>query len=191
VSRTGRRPGAPETRATILASARRGFGARGYDATSLRSIAEEAGVDPALLVHYFGNKEGLFAAALGVTVRPSELFAGLETAEVGEAVEAIVRRYVVMLDVDQTRDALLSLVRSAVSNERAAAMLREFLTEEILTVMSALIDCPDARLRASLAAAQLVGIAMLRHVVRVEPLAAASSDEIVALAAPVVERYFR
>jgi hypothetical protein len=86
---------------------------------------------------------------------------------------------------------MLALVRSAVSNERAAAMLREFVTEELLTIVGGLSDRADARMRASLVAAQLIGVAMLRHVVKIETLADATPDEIVALVAPVIEQYLR
>ena len=191
MSRTGRRPGAPETREVILAAARRAFGDRGYEATSLRSIADRVHVDPALLVHYFGSKEGLFLAALEVTVGPSALFSGLSALDVREAAELIVGRYLTVLDQEETRDVVLALVRSAVSSERAATMLREFLVGEMLACLSTLIDKPDGRLRASLVVAQLIGIAVLRHVVKLDAVVRASSDELVSLVAPVIEVYLR
>jgi AcrR family transcriptional regulator len=191
VSRTGRRPGAPDTRDAILAVARRRFATRGYDATSLRGIAADAQVDPALLIHYFGTKEGLFIAATGLPARLPDLFAGLDGADRRESAEALVRGYLAAVDSDQSRNAILALVRSAVSNEKAAAMMREFLTTELLSVIAEWTQAPDAPLRASLVAAQLVGIAMLRHVVRVDPVARASPDEIVALVTPVIEQYLR
>lgn len=191
MNRTGRRPGVPGTREAILAVARRRFATRGYDATSLRGIAADAKVDPALLIHYFGTKEGLFTAATGFPVRLSELFAGLDGSDRHESAEALVRGYLQVVDSDQSRNAILALVRSAVSQEKAAAMLREFLTSELLSVIAGWTQAPNAPLRAALVAAQLVGIAMLRHVVRVDPVAKASPDEIVALVAPVIEQYLR
>jgi AcrR family transcriptional regulator len=191
MSRTGRRPGTPDTRDEILAVARRQFGTRGYDATSLRGIASDAKVDPALLIHYFGTKDGLFAAATGLPTGLSQLFAGAQTASLRDFSESLVRVYLQFVDSDQSRNAILALVRSAVSNEKAAAMLREFLTAELLPVIGRRTDHPDASLRASLVAAQLMGIAMLRHVLRVDHVAQASPDEIVALAAPVIEQYLR
>jgi AcrR family transcriptional regulator len=191
MSRTGRRPGAPDTRDAILAVARRRFATRGYDATSLRSIATDARVDPALLIHYFGTKEGLFAEATGLPAGVSALLSGMGGASLPETIEALVRGYLQLVDSDRSRNAILALVRSAVSQERAAAMLREFLTAELLTGIAALTSLPNAPLRASLVAAQLVGIAMLRHVVRVGPVARATPDEIVTLVAPVIERYLR
>ena len=189
MSRTGRRPGTPDTRDAILAVARRQFATRGYEATSLRGIAADAKVDPALLIHYFGTKEGLFTAATGLPAGLSELFAGIEDMPLHESAAFIVRSYLQLVDSDQSRNAILALVRSAVSNEKAAAMLREFLTAQLLSVIAGWTDRPDAPLRAALVAAQLVGIAMLRHVVRVDPVAQASPDEIVALVAPVIEQY--
>jgi AcrR family transcriptional regulator len=189
MTRTGRRAGNLDTREAILAVARRRFGTRGYDATSLRSIATEAHVDPALLIHYFSTKEGLFVAAMGLDQRPSELLGDLASLTSREAAEKVVRVYLEMVDSDESRNAMLSLVRSAVSNEKAADMLREFLGQEFLSVVTSLCDEPDVRLRVSLIASQLIGIAMLRHVIRVDPLAHAKREEIVALVAPRIESY--
>jgi AcrR family transcriptional regulator len=195
MTRTGRRPGTPDTREKILAVARRGFATRGYDATSLRGIATDAEVDPALLIHYFGTKEGLFTAATGLPTGLSELFAAPAAAAAAPALrdfaESLVRTYLRFVDSDQSRNAILALVRSAVSNEKAAAMLREFLAAELLPVIASRTGHENAPLRASLVAAQLMGVAMLRHVVRLDPVARASPDEIVALVAPVIEQYLR
>ena len=189
MSRTGRRPGTPATRDAILAVARRRFATRGYDATSLRSIATEAEVDPALVIHYFGTKEGLFVAATGLPAGLPELFGNLAALPLHDYVQALVRGYLQLVDSDKSRNAILALVRSAVSNDKAAAMLREFLTAELLPVIARLTGHPDAQLRASLVAAQLIGIATLRHVIRIEPLARAGPDEIVTLVTPAIERY--
>ena len=191
MSRTGRRPGAPDTRDTILAIARRRFAIRGYDATSLRDIAAEAQVDPALIIHYFGTKEGLFGAAAGLPDGLSGLLEDLAVLPLHDFTQALVRAYLELVDSDGSRNAILALVRSAVSNDNAAAMLREFLTAELLPVIGRLTRHPDAPLRASLVAAQLIGIATQRHVIRLEPLVRASPDEIVALVAPAIEQYLR
>lgn len=191
MSRTGRRPGAPETREEILVAARRAFGDRGYEATSLRSIAEHVQVDPALLVHYFGSKEGLFAAALEVSFGPGALFSGLEDLDPAGAAELIVRRYLSVLDQEDKRDVVLSLVRSAVSSERAAAMLRDFLFGETIGALGPSTKGSDFQLRASLVVAQLIGIAMLRHVVKVDAVVRAGDDELVSLVVPAIEGYLR
>jgi AcrR family transcriptional regulator len=191
MSRTGRRPGTPDTRDEILAVARRQFATRGYDATSLRGIANDAKVDPALLIHYFGTKEGLFAAATGLPTGLSQVFAGAQTTSLRDFSESLVRVYLQFVDSDQSRNAILALVRSAVSNDKAAAMLREFLAAELLPVVESHTGHDDAPLRASLVAAQLIGTAVLRHVLRVDHVVKASQDEIVALVAPVIEQYLR
>ena len=191
MSRTGRRSGTPDTRDAILAAARGRFATRGYDATSLREIAAEAGVDPALVVHYFGTKEGLFAAATGLPDGLPGLLENLTVLPLHDFAEALVRAYLQLIDSDGSRNAILALVRSAVSNEKAAATLRDFLTAELLPVIGRLTTHPDAQLRASLVAAQLIGIATQRHVIRLEPLVRASPDEIVSLVAPAIEQYLR
>jgi AcrR family transcriptional regulator len=191
VTRTGRRPGTSDTRDQILAVARRRFATRGYDATSLRGIATDAKVDPALLIHYFGTKEGLFTAATGLPAGLSEVFAGQQGQTLRDFSESLARSYLRFVDSDQSRNAILALVRSAVSNENAAAMLREFLAAELLPVIASRTGHENAPLRAGLVAAQLMGVAMLRHVVRLDPVARATPDEIVALVAPVIEHYLR
>jgi AcrR family transcriptional regulator len=191
MSRTGRRPGATDTRGAILAVARRRFATRGYDATSLRGIATEARVDPALVIHYFGSKEELFVAAAGLPAEFPVLLDGLATLPPGDFAQALVRTYLRIVDSDPSRSAILALVRSAVSNEKAATMLREFLTSALLKVIAGQTGHEDAPLRASLVAAQLIGIAMLRHVLRVEPLVRATTDEIAALVAPAIEQCLR
>jgi AcrR family transcriptional regulator len=191
MTRTGRRPGTSDTRDQILAVARRRFATRGYDATSLRGIATDAKVDPALLIHYFGTKEGLFTAATGLPTGLSEVFAGQQGQTLRDFAESLVRSYLRFVDGDQSRNAILALVRSAVSNEKAAAMLREFLAAELLPVIASRTGHENAPLRAGLVAAQLMGVAMLRHVVRLDPVARATPNEIVALVAPVIEHYLR
>jgi AcrR family transcriptional regulator len=191
MTRTGRRPGTSDTRDQILAVARRRFATRGYDATSLRGIAIDAKVDPALLIHYFGTKEGLFTAATGLPTGLSEVFAGQQGQTLRDFAESLARSYLGFVDSDQSRNAILALVRSAVSNEKAAAMLREFLAAELLPVIASRTGHENAPLRAGLVAAQLMGVAMLRHVVRLDPVARATPDEIVALVAPVIEHYLR
>lgn len=189
MTRTGRRPGTSDTRDQILAVARRLFATRGYDATSLRGIATDAKVDPALLIHYFGTKEGLFTAATGLPTGLAALFAGQQDQTLRDFAESLVSSYLGFVDSDQSRNAILALVRSAVSNEKAAALLREFLAAELLPVIVSRTGHENAALRASLVAAQLMGVAMLRHVVRLDPVARATPDEIIALVAPVIEQY--
>jgi AcrR family transcriptional regulator len=191
VNRTGRRPGVPETREAILVAARRRFAARGYEATSLRDVAGDADVDPALVLHYFKSKEGLFTAATGLPDELPRLLASLAELPRQEFAATLVRSYLHLMDHDGSRNAMLALVRSAVSNDKAAATLRDFMTASLLPAIARLTTHPDAPLRASLVAAQLVGIATQRHVIRLDPLVRATPDEIVSLVAPAIEQYLR
>ena len=191
MNRTGRRPGVPDTRDAILDAARRRFATRGYDATSVRAIATEAEVDPALVIHYFGTKETLFIAAAGLPPALPGLIASLGALPLQDFGQALARGYLGFIDSDDSRNAILALVRSAVSHDKAAAILREFLTAQLLPVIARHTGHADPELRASLIAAQLIGIAMLRHVLRVETLAKATHDDIATLVAPVIEQYLR
>ncbi len=191
MTRSGRRPGTPDTRDHIVAVARRAFGAKGYDATSIRSIAAEAEVDPGLLIHYFGSKEGVFRAALEVVVKSGQLSHGIDGLTSRERAEQLVRRYLAVLAREDSRNVVMGLIRSAVSNEQAADLLRDVLAQELLASVESVIDAPDARLRASLIVAQLVGIATLKYVVRVVSIAQATDEDIVGLASSAIERYLR
>jgi AcrR family transcriptional regulator len=171
--------------------ARRAFGAKGYDATSIRSIAAEAEVDPGLLIHYFGSKEGVFRAALEVVVKSGQLSHGIDGLTSRERAEQLVRRYLAVLAREDSRNVVMGLIRSAVSNEQAADLLRDVLAQELLASVESVIDAPDARLRASLIVAQLVGIATLKYVVRVVSIAQATDEDIVGLASSAIERYLR
>jgi len=191
VNRTGRRPGNPETRDAILAAARRGFATRGFAATSVRAIATDAQVDPALVIHYFGTKEALFVEATGLPPAVPGLLASLAGLPLQDFGQALAGTYIRFVDSDDSRNAILALVRSAVSHEEAATMLRDLLTAQLLPVITRHTGHQDAQLRASLIAAQLIGIAMLRHVLRLEALAKPTPDEIAALVGPVIQQYLK
>ena len=111
MSRTGRRPGTPDTRETILTAARRRFATRGYDATSVRAIATAAEVDPALVIHYFGTKEALFIAAAGLPAGISGLFGTLAALPDQDFGRTLVRSYLKLVDRDDSRNGILALVR--------------------------------------------------------------------------------
>ncbi|MFC7217012.1 TetR family transcriptional regulator [Streptomyces polyrhachis] len=192
----------PGARERILAAARGEFAERGYDKASIRAIARRADVDPALVHHYFGPKEQVFEAALEVDFAPAMelpevIFGGASTGGGGGAGSGVdegagerLTRY--MLGVWEsalTREPLLAVVRSAVNNEAAAAIFRRVVVRNVLRRVTPRLAGPDAELRAELAVAQLVGVAMLRYVVKVEPLASAGVEEIVARVAPVVQRH--
>lgn len=189
--RTGRRPGNPDTREAILAAARELFAERGYDAASIRGIATAAGVDPALVHHYFGTKEQLFIATVQFPVNPEEIFSRATAGGRDEVGERLVRTFVSVWD-SPAGTAGAALLRSAVSSEWGARMLREFVMRHILRRILAMIDVADesdAPLRATLVGSQLVGLAIARYIIRVEPLASAPRETLVAAIGPTIQRY--
>jgi AcrR family transcriptional regulator len=187
--RTGRRPGPNRTRAAILDEARRAFAARGYEAVSVRAVAREAEVDPALVHRFFGSKEELFIAAMDLPVSPSGLVAALLVDGIDDLGERLVARLLAVFDDPRSFAPFLALIRGAVSNEQAAAMLREFVTREVLGRLAAAAS-PDApQLRASLAGSQVIGLAMARYVVGVPPLAGADPATVAACVGPTIQRY--
>lgn len=187
MARTGRRPGPTETRGEILGAARQLFGELGYDGATIRGIAREAGVDPALVHHFFGTKEHVFVAAMEFPFHPEDVVAKVVAGPPAQMGERLVRFFLGVWGDSHGRSAFLALVRSASSNERAAAMLREFVTSALLGRIADRVGLP--RLRVELVAAQLMGIALLRFILELEPLVSADDEEIVALVAPVVQQY--
>ncbi|MCG7528903.1 TetR family transcriptional regulator [Streptomyces sp. OfavH-34-F] len=179
----------PDARTRILEAARAQFAERGYDKTSVRGIARAAGVDPALVHHYFGTKDEVFAAAIEVSFEPALLVpAALEgdTADVGER---LARAFIGIWEDPATRAPLLAVLRSALTHEAAAAVLRGFVLRRLLDRVAAGLDIPDATFRAELAASHMVGIAILRYVLKAEPLASADPEEIITMVAPTLQRY--
>ncbi|MEU4052948.1 TetR family transcriptional regulator [Streptomyces olivaceus] len=176
------------TRDRILTTAREEFSERGYEKTSVRGIAKAAGVDPALVHHYFGTKEQVFAAAVEVAFAPAlEAPGAIADGPLAGVGERLTRFILGVWENPATRTPLLAILRSAVNNETAAAVFRRLIADQVLHRVAAQLDPPDAELRVELAAAQLVGCAMLRYVVKVEPLASADAEQIVARLAPVVQ----
>ena len=186
--RTGRRPGAGGTGEKILAAARAHFARVGYEAGTVRGIAAEAGVDPSLVLHYFGSKEGLFRAAVDFPVNPADFIPRLLAPGLDELGERLVRFFLETWDSPAGRP-LLALVRSVVASEDAAALLREFVTREVLGRLARALDVDQPQLRASLAASQLIGMAMLRYVIKLEPLASAPPEVVARWLGPAVQRY--
>jgi AcrR family transcriptional regulator len=187
--RTGRRPGPNQTRAAIVRAARAAFAERGYDAVSIRSVARDAGVDPALVHRFYGSKEALFIAAMELPVAPSALVAGLLSEGVDRLGERLVRTFLELFDRPEAFAPFLALIRGAVSNERAAALLREFVTREVLGRLAAAASPDRPDLRAALAGSQIVGLAMARYVVRIAPLAGADRETVVKCVGPAIQRY--
>lgn len=179
---------APATRDRILEAAREEFSERGYEKTSVRGIAKAAGVDSALVHHYFGTKEQVFEAAIEVAFAPAlNASTAVEAGPLEGVGERLTRFIFGIWENPATRTPLLAIVRSAVNNEAAAAVFRRLIATQLLRRIAGQLDLPDPELRAELAAAQLVGVAMLRYVIRVEPLASADPERIIGRVAPVVQ----
>ncbi len=185
----GRRAGDSGSRDAILGAARHRFARLGYEGATLRGIAADAGVDSALVHHFYGTKERLFVAAMRFPVVPSEPLSRLDTAERDRLGEAVVRLVVEIWEDRDARATLLGLLRSAVTNAGAARMLREFVSSTILSVVQRVALAPEAEFRASLVATQVVGLMFTRYVVELEPIASVGADELVAAIGPTIQRY--
>ncbi|HKQ02017.1 MAG TPA: TetR family transcriptional regulator [Actinomycetes bacterium] len=189
MARTGRRPGVSGTREAILDAARRAFAEHGYQHATIRGVADLAGVDPALVHHYFGTKQALFVAAVQLPVNPVEQLMAVLAEDPGQAGERMVELFLSIWDHAADQSPLLALVRSAVGDEHAAAMLREFIAEEVLGQIAHRLGSPDAQLRATLVGSQIIGLAMARYIVKVEPLASAPAAQVVGAIGPTLQRY--
>lgn len=187
--RTGRRPGESTTREAILEAARRLFAERGYAGATIRAIAAEAGVDAALVVHFFGSKAGLLAEAIEWPFDPEvempKLLAGGRKQVGGN----LVRLFVTSWDRDGDRNPILTLLRAATIEPQAAELLREFLRERLYPPLLEQLGSDEPDLRADLAASQLIGLGIVRHILKVEPVASATQDDVVAWIGPAVQRY--
>jgi AcrR family transcriptional regulator len=182
--RSGRRPGDSGTRTAILEAARESFGASGYAGTTIRGIARTAGVDPALVHRFFGSKESLFGAALELPYDPAELLPMVLAGGLDGLGERLVRTVLTIWDATPGQGPMLALLRSAVTDEAAAATLRDFVDRALFAPLAHAVGADSPALRASLAGSQMVGLAVARYVVRLEPLASATADEL----APAVGR---
>jgi AcrR family transcriptional regulator len=211
----GRRAGDSGTRETILDAARHRFAEHGYDGATIRSIAADAAVDPALVHHFFGSKEQLFVAAMRLPFAPGEMIlAALAPGAQAPGVSAgeqLIRTALRAWDDAAVRRTLLGLLRSALTSEQAARMLREFISETILgpVAQAARADgtavagqgaaagsgagAPggnaDAEYRAAMVASQVLGLAVTRFVLALGPVASASPDDLAATIGPTLQRY--
>jgi len=185
----GRRPGGADTRAAIIEAARKAFAAKGYDKASMRGIAREAGVDPALVHHYFEGKAALFAETLDVPVNPAELIERITAGDVDRLGWRIVETFLTVWEPPDRHDALVALVRSSMTSEEAARMLREFLGREVFGRIAASTGVADPQLRGALAASQMIGLVVTRYVIRVPAMAEATREELVERIGPVLQKH--
>ena len=187
-TRRGRRPGAPDTRAAILAAARGLFASSGYAGTSIRAVAAAAGVDAALVHHYFGTKDDLFLAALQLPIDPRTAMTPVLEGGLPDAGEHLLRVFLGVWDDEQNQQPLLALVRG-LAEPSGQRLVRDGVLQMVLgPVGRGLgIDEPDRRM--ALVASQMVGVVILRYLLRAEPLASMAPDELVAAYAPTLQRY--
>jgi len=188
-ARTGRRPGDSRTRGDILTAARDEFAERGFDRATIRGIAAAAGVDPALVLHYFGSKEQLFGDALQIPVEPGQVLRRVMDQRIDDMGPTMVRTFLEAWEPEESRSPLVAMVRSAMTNETAMTLVREYLGRRVFGPITQALGAPDAELRATLMGSQFIGLAMMRYIARIEPLASASVDELVAAVGPTMQRY--
>jgi AcrR family transcriptional regulator len=186
--RRGRRPGRSDSRADILRASRQLFATFGYERTTIRGIAREAAVDPALVHHFFGTKDRLFEVSLQLPVNLAEAIPALVGPGLDGLGERLTRFYLSLWE-SESAAAMLTVLRTAVSQDRAAALLRRFVGREVIGKLATELNQPNPQLRAALVGSQLVGVAMVRYVVQVEPLASVSREQVVAAVSPTVQRY--
>ncbi|MCH0540759.1 TetR family transcriptional regulator [Streptomyces sp. MUM 203J] len=179
----------PGARERILEAARTEFAERGYDKTSVRGIAKAAGVDAALVHHYFGTKDEMFAAAVEMSFEPAMVIPAVLGQGPEGVGERLARFFLGVWENPATRAPLLAVVRSALTHEAAAKVLRGFVLRRLLERVAGELAVPDPEFRAELAASHMIGIAIMRYVIQVEPLATADPEEIVAMVAPTLQRY--
>lgn len=190
MARTGRRSGDQDTRETILDAARTAFAESGYRAT-IRQIASAADVDPALVLHYFGNKDALYAASIRMPVEPSALRAAISAGRRDEVGTRLATFFFAVWENSELREPFLAILRGAISgHDPGLVAFRGFISSTMVPIVADQIDGDQPRLKAELAVAQLVGIAVLRYVVELEPIASTPLDDVVGIVAPRIQTYF-
>ncbi len=171
----------------LLDAARAAYGKRGYVETTIKGVAAAAGVAPDVAMRYYRNREQLFAAAMRLPFDPATSIAQLLAPGIDGLGERLVRVTLRMLDDPETREQLAEMVRTGAGASKATASLREYLESAVVDRVVTVLGVPDARMRVSLATSYLLGIATMRYVLAIEPIASATEDEIVALVAPAVQ----
>jgi AcrR family transcriptional regulator len=187
LGKVGRRPGETATQAAILQAATRQFGSLGFDATTIRSIASEAGVDPALVMHFFGSKTELFVAAIDWPFDPAEEVPRVIGDDPAGAGKRLVELFISTWDAEEKRNTIVALLRAAMNQDAAARQLREFIELEILEPLLTALGSDKLELRANLVASQLLGVGIVRYVLAFEPLASLPPAAVVDLISPSVQ----
>ncbi len=180
----GRRPGSPDTRERIREAARVRFLADGYQAVSLRAIAAEAGVDVALVSYYFGSKQGLFAATMALPMNPADIFQEVLKSDVKSLPERALRALLAVWDADETGGPLRTMAMTAVSDPEVTRLLRELISRELVDQLAEKLGDPAGHERAGAFVAQMAGVIFTRYLIKLEPIASMSADDVVRHVAP-------
>ena len=184
----GRRPGAPDTRAEVLAAARASFAEKGYRGTTSRAVAAAAGVDPALVHHYFGTKDDLFLAALEMPVDPRELLAPVMAQGPDGAGERLLRTFLSVWDDPEIQVRLLAVVRSVLDEDGATLLKEGFIPVVVGPILAQLVkDRPEVRI--PLVTSQVTGLIVTRYVLALPPMAEMPAEDVVARIGPVLQHY--
>ena len=188
-ARRGRRPqGSPDARRAVLDAARERFAELGFERTTMRAVAARAGVDPALIYHYFGDKDGLLFAALQPPVDEATVFAGL--ADAARTGEELVRRLISLWEErPEIRDQMAAILRTGLSHDHASRLLRDILSSFILAALGDVLADDRRELRVALIGSQLGGLMLARYILEVPGAAAASPEDLVQAVGPTVQRY--
>ena len=170
-----------------METARSLFGEHGYAGTTVRAVAAEAGVDPAMVFYFFDTKQGLFAAAVEIPAKVPLAIESVFQGSLDGIGERIIRTLLENLDTNDG-DPLVLLARSAPTHDESAVLLREFIHQEIAGRLAGMLDAPDADLRVGMVNVQILGLTVARHIVKLEPIASESIDELVARFGPLVQQ---
>jgi AcrR family transcriptional regulator len=184
----GRRKGSPDTKAAILEAARTLFAENGFSGTSVRAVAGAAGVDPALVHHYFGSKDDLFVASLSLPVDPRAVFEVIATEGPDGAGERLLRGFLSVWDDPALQPSMVGFARGLLDPSSSELVKNGFL-EVVIRPLGTALGIDDPARRMPLVASQMIGIVMFRYLLPVEPLVSMSADEMVAVYAPTIQRY--
>jgi len=189
----GRRTNSPDTRAQIVIASQELFASQGFDKTTMRQIAAKSNVDPALIVHYFKNKQQLFVESVAPLVYVHQVEAiehALSMTPQNEKGTMLATVFAKMISEEKLRLIILGIFRSAATDEKAAEMLRDFVQKTVLNTVQRHLTGHNPHLRATLVGSQLIGIIVARYIVKIEPLASASAEEIIEYLGPRLQSHF-
>jgi AcrR family transcriptional regulator len=176
---------AQRTKAAILEAAQQMFATQGYERATIREIAARAAIDPAMVIRYFGSKEGLFARATAFDLNLPDL-AGVAKPEIGTT---LVAHFLEVWEGSLSNGGLISLLRAAASNEDAANAVRAIFGGQVVPMLARVVPPAELPVRAGLVATQIMGLAITRYILKVPPVVAMDRPQIVRLLGPVMQRY--